>query len=134
MAQIAITRLADGPRNAIYHIALQGDGTGDLVDVAVIDPATDFDPPLPAVPSLRIARLIYDLTGFDAYLEFDYLATDTPIWTMTGNNGGSDLDFCSFGGLSDRSLELDGSGKLLLSTSGLGLGDRGSIIIMAKKS
>lgn len=133
MAQITITRLNDGPRNAIFHVALQGDGTGDLVDAVLIDPATSFDVPLPPEPALRINRLIYDLTGFDAKLEFDYLGSDTPIWTMTGD-GGTDLDFSAFGGLTDRSLELDGSGKLLLTTSGLAAGGLGTLIVMAKKS
>ena len=133
MAQIKITQLHDGARNAIYHIALQGDGTGDLTDQTIIDPAVDFDPPLPPVPCMRIDRLWYDLCGFNARIEFDYLATDTPIWTMC-EGGGGDVDFSSIGGLSDRSPELDGSGKLLLTTSGLGTGDFGTIVIAAKKS
>jgi hypothetical protein len=133
MAQIKITALNDGPRNAIFHVALAGDGTGDLVGETVIDPATSFDTPLPPVPALRIMRLMYDLTGFDARLYFDYLATDTPVWTMTGDGSG-EFDFGAFGGLTDRSLELDGTGKLLLSTTGLDAGGLGTIVIVAKKS
>ena len=133
MAQIKITTLNDGPRNAIFHVALAGDGTGDLVGETVIDPAMSFDTPLPPVPALRIVRLMYDLTGFDAKLDFDYLASDTPIWTMTGDGSG-EFDFSAFGGLTDRSLELDGSGKLLLSTTGLDIGGIGTMIIAAKKS
>ena len=132
MAQIKITQLHDGPRNAIYHVALAGDGTGDLTDQTLIDPAA-FDPPLPAAPALKIDELWYDLTGFDARLEYDYLASDTPIWTMSGNQA-VQLDFKCFGGLSDRSAELDGTGKIMLTTSGLGAGDFGTIIITAKKS
>lgn len=132
MAQIHITKLHDGPRNAIIHVALQGDGTGDLTDEVLIDPA-ELNPPLPPVPALRIDRLQYDLTAFDAKLEFDYLATDTPIWTMTGDGSG-EFDFSSFGGLTDRSLELDGTGKLLLTTSGLTIGGFGTMIIGVKKS
>lgn len=132
MAQINITKLNDGARNAIFHVALQGDGTGDLVDAVIIDPATSFDVPMPALPALRIMSLRYDLTGFDAEIEYDYLESDTPIWTMTGDTG-SAFDFCEFGGLTDRSLS-DGSGKLLLTTNGLSNGDKGTIIICAKKS
>jgi hypothetical protein len=133
MAQITITKLNDGPRNAIIHVALRGDGTGDLVGETLLDPATSFDVPLPPVPALRIMRIMYDLTGFDARLDFDYLASDTPIWTMTGDTG-SEFDFSSFGGLTDRSLELDGTGKLLLTTNGLDIGGLGSMIVVAKKS
>lgn len=132
MAQIRITKLHDGPRNATYHVALAGDGTGDLTDQTVIDPAA-FDPPMPSVPALRINLLWYDLTGFDARLEYDYLTSDTPIWSMSGGTA-NQLDFACFGGLSDRSVELDGSGKIMLTTSGLGSGDFGTIIIAAKKS
>lgn len=133
MAQIKVTKMHDGPRNAVFHVALAGDGTGDLVDEVLIDPATDFDPPLPPVPALRIDALKYDLTGFDAKLEYDYLASDTPIWTMTGD-APVEFDFREIGGLTDRSLELDGSGKLLLTTAGLGSGAQGTVIIIAKKS
>lgn len=132
MAQISITQLHDGPRNAVYHIAVAGDGLGDLVDQTIIDPAA-FDPPLPSAPSMKIDQVWYDLSGFDAWLEFDYLASDTPVWTMSSGQAVA-LDFRCFGGLSDRSLVLDGSGRLLLSTSGLDNGDRGTIIVSAKKS
>lgn len=132
MAQIAITTLNDGPRNAVFHIAIVGEGSGDLSDEVVIDPATSFDPTLPAKPGITIERLQYDLTGFDAWLEFDYLSSDTPVWSMTGDHY-SCVDMGGFGGLKDRSPELDGKGKLKLSTSGLGLNEHGTIIVWVRK-
>ena len=54
MAQIAITKLQDGPRNAVFHIVFSGDGSGDLTDEVVIDPATSFDPALPSTPATPI--------------------------------------------------------------------------------
>lgn len=132
MAQIAIAKLADGPRNAIYHVTIVGDGSGDLDDEIIIDPAADFDPTGEAIPALNIQRLHYDLSGFSAWLEFDYLATDTPVWSMSSDGGGMAF-FDYFGGLTDRS-GMDGTGKLKMSTNGLDAGDRGTIIIEAKKS
>lgn len=133
MTQATITKLLDGPRNAVYHVSILADGSGDLGDEILIDPATSFNPALPAVPGLRIAQLWYDLSGFNAILEFDYLVSDTPIWSMSGGQA-NHVDFSCFGGLADRSNELDGSGKLKLSTSGLDTGDFGTLIVYATKS
>lgn len=131
MAQIAITKLNDGPRNAVFHIVFSGDGSGDLSDEVVIDPATSFDPALPSVPSLTISRLKYDLSGFDAWIEFDYLVSDELIWSMTGDQY-VDVDLTQFGGLRDRSPS-GGLGKLKLSTSGLGMNEHGTLIVWVRK-
>lgn len=133
MAQIAITNLVDGLRNAVVHVSIMGDGSGDLVDEIIVDPATSFELPLPAVPALRIDKLWYDLSGFNAFLEYDYLSSDTPVWSMSSGQG-VELCFERFGGLTDYSNELNGSGKLKLTTSGLILGGFGTIVLGLKKS
>lgn len=127
---IAITEIINGERNAVFHISIVGDAGGDLTDTTLIDPA---DLGLPASPSIRLDRIWYDLTGFDVRLEFDYLASDTPVWSMSGGQA-IDLNFECFGGLSDRSPVLDGTGKLMITTSGLGAGDFGSIVLKVRKS
>ena len=133
MSQATVTRLHDGPRNAVYHVSIVGDGLGDLTDEVIIDPTT-FVPPGQAAPSLSMGRLWHDLNGFDAYLEFDYLGTDTPVWSMSQGPGpGEGVDLSAIGGLKDRSGALDGSGKLVLTTRGLGADDRGTIVILATK-
>lgn len=132
MAQISVETLHDGPKNAVIHVSILGDGTGELTDEVLLDPAA-FDPPLPAVPALRITRLQYCFSGFSGRLEFDYLASDTPVWSMAGDEA-IDLKFDEFGGITDRSNPLDGSGKLMLTTVGLGANDFGSMIVWAKKS
>ena len=132
MVQIILNVIHDGPRNAVLHVSFVGDGSGDLTDEVLLDPAA-FDPPLPSKPAMRICELWYDFTGFDAYLEYDYLASDTPIWTMSGGQG-TEMCFKEFGGLTDRSNELDGSGKLMVTTTGLGAGDRGTLVLSVKKS
>lgn len=130
MAQIAISKLLDGPRNAVFHIAISGDGSGDLSDEVIIDPVTSFVPPLKAVPSLTIDRLQYDFTGFDAWLEFDYLASDVPAWSMSGGEY-HDVDLSQWGGIRDGSPS-GGLGKIKLSTSGLTDG-HGVLIVKVRK-
>ncbi len=132
MAQITITKLLDGMKNAVVHVFLQGDGSGDLNGEVIIDPAVDFDPPLPAKPEVRLNQLWYDFTDFSGYLFFNDLITGTPIWSMSAgqlNHG----DFSVFGGLTDRSDPLSGNGQLKLTTKGLEAGDVGTLILYCKK-
>jgi hypothetical protein len=129
---VAITKILDGGRNAVFHVSITGDASGDLSDEILIDPATSFDPAMERKPVLSIDALWYDLSGFSAKLEFDYLASDTPVWSMSAGQPGY-VDFSCFGGLKDRSNALDGLGKLKISTTGLGAGDIGTIVIKARK-
>lgn len=130
---VAITKILDGARNAVFHVSITGDASGELTDMILIDPAADFDPAMDPKPALSVDALWYDLAGFDAKLEYDYLASDTPVWSMSGGQP-AQLDFCCFGGIADRSNPLDGRGKLKITTSGLGVGDIGTIVIKARKS
>ena len=123
----AITKILDGSRSAVFHISLSGNA--DLNDEVLIDPAVDFG--MEPGPSLTVEQIWYDLIGFDARLEFDYLLSDTPIWTMSGGQY-AHVDFCHFGGLKDRS-DMDGRGKIKITTSGLAIGDYGTIIIKVRK-
>lgn len=132
MAQLTVTKILDGQKNAVFHVSVLGDGSGDVTDEVVIDPANDFDPALNAKPAMTIEKLWYDLSGFNARLEFDYLVSDTPVWSMSGDQA-VQLDFGCFGGIKDRSNVLDGSGKLMLTTSGLGSSDFGTLIVHVRK-
>lgn len=129
---LQITKILDGGRNAVIHVTITGDESGDLSDEILLDPATSFDPAMKRRPVISIDALWYDLTGFDARLEYDYLESDTPVWSMSGGQP-AHMDFCCFGGLADRSNALDGLGKLKISTTGLGVGDIGTIVIKARK-
>lgn len=131
---VDITKIMEGERHAVFHISISSDGaSGEITDAVLIDPAIDLSPTLNAKPTLTIEHLWYDLSGFDARLEFNYLLSDTPVWTLSGGNG-VHMDFMPFGGLKDRSNVLDGNGKLKISTSGLtALGDGGTIVIKVRK-
>lgn len=127
MAQIGITKILAGARNVVFHIVIEGDGSGDVTDEVLIDPV---DLGMTAFPSMTLNKLVYDLSAFTAKLEFDYLASDTPIWTLANQ---FEADFRDIGGLKDRSPVQDGTGKLMLTTNGLGSGDLGSILIWVRK-
>jgi hypothetical protein len=126
-----ITKLHDGDRSAVFHVFIKGDGASpDLSKLTLIDPNADLSPKLGKRPSLTITALWYSLAGFSARLEFDYLNDETGIWALAQDNP-AELCFDSFGGIKDRS-PVDGTGKIMLTTSGLVSGS-GSIIIKVRK-
>jgi hypothetical protein len=130
---VSVTKLMDGAKNAAFHVFIKSDGvSADLTDYVIIDPALSFDPAYPNIPTMTVEEIYYDLAGFDAFLEFDYMLSDTPLWAMSGNQY-AEAEFDCVGGLKDRSNELDGTGKLQITTSGLTAGKFGSIVIKVRK-
>lgn len=129
---VNIVKLMDGPRQAIFHVYIESDGSsGEITDLVLIDP-TQLSPTTKGVPSLTIEEIWHSFAGFNAKLEYDSLV-DTPVWVLTENN---DHKTClkEFGGLKDRSNLLDGTGKLLLTTVGFSsAGDMGSLVIQVRK-
>ena len=125
---VKITPLVDGDRVKVYHVYLKSDGaSGDLVDEVILDP-TDFGNR--SIPSYRVIEVTFHFAGFDANIGFDTgLVTKDLIWVLP-EGADSKADFSPFGGLSDRSSTLDGTGKLLLSTTGFTSStDQGSMLI-----
>lgn len=131
MSQVVTTVLNDGDRYAVVHVAIQGDAAGDLAGEVIVDPASTFSKALPNVPSLTITKLWYDLTDFNGRLDYEFLPDNTPVWNMSSGFS-STMDFTEFQGIKDKS-PADGTGKILLSTSGLLAGGYGSIIIKLRK-
>lgn len=134
---VKITKLLDGPRNAVFHVFLQSDGSGELTDYTLIDPTVDFNPALPARPIMTIQEIWYTTVGFDLRLEFDSLV-DNQQWVIGGNSGNGSgtnhICFNKFGGLKDRG-GLDSNGKLLITTTGFTTAnvDQGSLVLMIRK-
>lgn len=133
MNTVNITKLLDGEREATFHVFIEGDGSADETDLVLIDPTSDVSPALGSVPSFTIEKIWYDLSGFNAVLGFGYLLTGTPIWNLSGNQSNF-VCFSEIGGLKDRSGNLDGTGKLTITTRGLEIGDTGSIVIKVRKT
>lgn len=126
---ISTTKLLDGPRHAIFHFYMTGD-LGELADTVLIDPQVDITP---TCKRMSIEEILYDFAGFDAIIEFDSgLMQDNLIWVLPEGSS-NHVDFRCFGGFYDRS-GVDGTGKLLITTSGFTTsGDQGSMIIKLRK-
>lgn len=131
---VNVTKLMDGPKNAAFHVFIKSDGaSADLVGYTIIDPAESFDPGLKNKPVITVDEIYYDLTGFDAFLAFDHLLSNTPLWAMSRSQC-SEAEFGCVGGLKDRSNPLDGTGKLQITTNGLTAGFCGAMVIKIRKN
>lgn len=128
---VTVTKAQEGNRFLVLRVFIKGDGQSqDLAGYPIVDPA-ELDPALPAKPFIGIDAIWYDLDGFNMRLDFDSLV-DPPAWTAS-QSGGCHLDFGCIGGIVDKS-GLDGTGKLLLSTSGLDTSAKqGTLILKLRK-
>ena len=128
---VTVTTIIDGPRTTILHVYVKSDGeSGDLTDYEIVDPE-DVQQVRNWDGFFSLESVQSALSGFSASLKFEYLLNGNLIWTVPEYQGY--FDFCTMGGLKDRSDPLDGTGKVLLSTQGLSEGDEGSFIITLTK-
>lgn len=120
---IEVTPLMTG-RRIVLHVYIKNDGvSGDETNVVIADPADyEFADGFFTVESIQSS-----LDEFSASLKFGYLVSGNPVWVLP--DGYSEFNFKFYGGLKDRSPELDGDGKVLLSTRGLSGGKEGSFVI-----
>lgn len=112
-----------GSKLFILHLSVVSDGAagettnGVLVDVSADLPGSEF----------KIQSLLWSLVGFSAKLDWDATA-NTHAFSLTD---GSD-DMCFLSKMGSSIVNNAGAGKtgdLLISTTGLGAGDHGVIII-----
>jgi hypothetical protein len=129
---VTVTKRQEGERFLILHVFIKGDGlSADLAAYPLVDPTT-LNPAKPLHPCLAIDEVWYDLDGFNMRLDYDSV-TDPPAWTASQGGGGCHVDFSPMGGIADKS-GLDGTGKLLLSTSGLDTAAKqGTLILKLRK-
>jgi len=121
--------ILQGKHKAIYHIGIVGDGSSpDLNREEIVIPS-DFG--LDSSARMVIELVEYNFTGFDGRLEYDSGLVDANlIWSLSRDI--SCNDFSRFGGIKDQS-GLDGTGKILFSTSGLD-GGVGSMVLCVRSS
>jgi len=117
---VKVRTVEEGPRNVIVHVALESDGiTGEVVNQKILEGSR-----------FVIMGVKSSLSGFDVILSFDDLS-DIPAWVCTPDS--KPQDFFSIGGIADPG-GLDSQKNLLLSTSGFtSAGDKGTMIIHARK-
>lgn len=116
----------DGARNLVIKTHIVGDGSGEESDTSLID-ISGFNG---TFDDVKIMRLQATFRGFSADLHWD-ATTNVDIKTLPAEE---DHDFCyrQYGGLINNA----GTGKtgdILFSTTGLGAGDEGTIILTMKK-
>lgn len=118
--------LVDGERNLVVKVQISGDGSGEETATNLIDVSTFANAP----SEVKIRRIKGDLVGFSAQLVWD---ADTDVKIVDLNSTGEiDLDYTRFGGLINDA----GSGKtgdIMLTTSGLGSGDEGTLTLEMQK-
>ena len=115
----------DGERNAVFHIRIEGDGSGDEAATQLIDMSTLSGSP----SSLKIRAVDGKLTGFSASLLWDAttdeLACEVPA-------GASFVDADMYGGIINNAGS-GVTGDIMLTTVGLGSGDNGVIVLEVRK-
>ncbi len=131
MANIINTKvILDGSRFLILAIYLKSDGTGELDGEVIVDPA---DYAMADGQRLRLVEVDYSFSGFDGVLEFDTGESEPNFKWVLSESANMAVDFCKWGNLIDDS-GLDGTGKLLLSTTGFtSSSDQGSILLKLRK-
>lgn len=121
---VTLTTILDGKRNLIKRIDILGDGSGEVSDSVVVDVSAH------GATAVAIVKEYHQLSGFTAALEWDATA-DTHIMTCAGEGG---LNFREIGGPINNNAGDGKTGDILLTTIGLGSGERGTITLeMVKK-
>ena len=122
--------ILDGTKWLIVKIHIEGDGTGDETATVLIDASTYT----PAFTNEALCGLHANLTGFTCDILWDATAdvaiTNIPDYEVHWGEG--ELGIFSHGGIPNNA----GAGKtgdILITTSGLGVGDHGTIILKIKK-
>lgn len=122
---VEVQTILDGKTALVVRVHLEGDGTGDETDTVIVD-ASSYTP---AFTDFSIMGISSNLVGFSAELEFDATAN---VHAFTCPDYNQDQNFRNFGGIPNNA----GAGKtgdLVITTTGLGAGDTGHIILELKK-
>lgn len=123
---IALQTLEDGHRNLVVKINITGDGSGDETAALVVD-VSSYTPP---ATSVSIQSVTYALEGFSAALNWD--ATTDKLALVMNSTAPMTDDFTKHGGLINDA----GAGKtgdIMLATTGLGSGEKGTIVLTMRK-
>lgn len=122
---IEVQTLVDGSRNLVVKVHIDGDGTGDESATTLID-ASAYSP---AFADAKLMKIQSNLVGFTAELLWN-ATTDKHAWQLPDYEQVQDFHY--FGGIINDA----GSGKngdVNITTTGLGAGDSGHMILYFKK-
>lgn len=121
---IGIQEIVNGPRNYVIKVDIEGDGAGDETDFELIQ--ADYL----ECDNVRLDKVWASLVGFSASLEWDG-PTRIPFLQIPA---GFDIshDWSDSGGLPNPKVA-NYNGNVNLVTSGLGAGEKGTMILHFKK-
>lgn len=139
MNTVNINIIENGPKNVLLLVYMASDGvTGELFNYPLITlsqlgmllPGSSTLPPR---PRLRLSRIEYNYSGFDAVISFDSgTIPNNYKWVLT-EGANAPVDFDAWGRVFDNS-GLDGNGNLEISTVGFTSStDQGSMLIRLVK-
>jgi hypothetical protein len=122
---VDVNTLHDGERNAVFHIRIEGDGSGDEAASALIDIST-----LKGAPSsVKIRAVDGKQTGFSSSLLWDATTDELACEVPAGT---SFLDADMYGGIINKAGS-GVTGDINITTVGLGSGDNGVIVLEVRK-
>lgn len=118
------TTLLDGKRNTAILVNIVGDGSGEETATTIFD-RSQFAP----TDNLTINALTIDgrLQGFSAFLAFD-ATTDLPF-AQLADGPQVFFHYPEIGGIPSSAAGAGANGNIVITTSGLGNGDRGTFIL-----
>lgn len=119
--------IVDGERNVVSKIHIAGDGSGEETATQLLDVSAFTGTPA----TVKIVRLGGYLSGFSVELLWD--ATANVTITNIPADDEFEIDAVPYGGLINNA-GTGITGDILFTTVGLGLGDKGTIILEMKKT
>lgn len=129
---ITKTTLLNGPRNLVVLVNVLGDGSGEETNLLLIDRSSYVNDGDDAGVAVAVDKIEGNLGGFAATLSFD-ATTDLPFASLP--NG---YPFCyeweKVGGVNSGLSGAGANGDILLTTSGLGAGERGTFTLFMRKA
>ena len=126
---ITKTTLVNGARNLIVHVTIVGDGSGDESASKLID-RSDYAPTDGSKTVLE--KVEGHLTAFSARLLFD-ATTDLEICQFPSDEAFF-YDWNDAGGIPSVKAGTGYNGDILITTSSLGNGDRGTFTLYMRKA
>lgn len=125
---ITKTILEQGERNLSVLVNIVGDGSGDYAAAVLIDRS---DYPDATGLKLVVNRVQGLIGGFSALLLFD-ATTDLPIAALPDAEP-FNFDWHKVGGVASSKAGAGYNGDILITTTGLGSGDRGTFTLSMRK-
>lgn len=127
------TVLNESVKKIVVHFYIEGEANDtEQVNVTLLDPYYDFTPDSASFRP-TITQIWGSLSWFDVLLKFEDSAPEGgPQWVVA-RDASNYHDFRYFGGLKDRGNTDAGTGKVLMSTNGFGVGSVGTMVIEFKK-